>query len=566
MAEEDTKDVKELLCSSCKKSLPSTHYSGKQIKLKGKRKCKDCAVVETTPAESSSSSAADTKKADFLKGALFTDQKGKDVVKTVSAFAVERANKEVVKGALESSPDDDKFDVLIKWLKAGGAKFPHLLMKFYTVDYRGVHAKKRIEEGEIILEVPLPMIITSDAAHAGKICQAIKASGYIMRSDHSWLASHLLQEKYDPLSYHKPYIDCLPVHYRNMPTFFEPDELSYLSGSFSLKMIRDRQASLKMEYDGICAAYPEFKKYHHLDFFWARFAVITRIFGFEVKGTKTDGLVAMADMLNHKHPNETTWNFDDSRNAFTITTTKRILKGAQIYDSYGRKCNSRFFVNYGFSLEQNEDNQAVIQYVLPKEDPQFVIKAKLLNINAAGASKRFQIPFEHKEKVTRRCMTYLRIAHATLEELLPLVKKGSFEKILAEPGPVSARNETEVIKTVAEMAKHSLSLFSTSLADDNKMLADPEKKLTMNIRNCLLMRRGEKEVLQAYVDLAEHVSKVSQMDLKEAQKYIAKNIKGIGREPSIEWRMENFFEDIWLPMLTGKKVEIQEMDNSLEAD
>lgn len=36
MAEEDTKDVKELVCSSCKKSLPSTHYSGKQIKLKGK--------------------------------------------------------------------------------------------------------------------------------------------------------------------------------------------------------------------------------------------------------------------------------------------------------------------------------------------------------------------------------------------------------------------------------------------------------------------------------------------------------------------------------------------------
>ena len=34
----------------------------------------------------------------------------------------------------------------------------------------------------------------------------------------------------------------------------------------------------------------------------------------------------MADMLNHKLPNETSWHFDQGLNAFTITTTKRLLK------------------------------------------------------------------------------------------------------------------------------------------------------------------------------------------------------------------------------------------------
>ena len=34
-----------------------------------------------------------------------------------------------------------------------------------------------------------------------------------------------------------------------------------------------------------------------------------------------------------------------------------VSSGEQIYDSYGRKCNWRFFVNYGFCLEENEDNQ-----------------------------------------------------------------------------------------------------------------------------------------------------------------------------------------------------------------
>jgi len=141
-------------------------------------------------------------------------------------------------------------------------------------------------------------------------------------------------------------------------------------------MINDRKISLKMEYDNICKHVPEFKRFHHLDFSWARLAVITRIFGFEVKGHKTDGLVAMADMLNHKRPNETSWTFDDARNAFTITTTKRILKGGQIFDSYGRKCNSRYFVNYGFSLDNNEDNQVALFFSVPKEILRIKLKLK----------------------------------------------------------------------------------------------------------------------------------------------------------------------------------------------
>ena len=33
----------------------------------------------------------------------------------------------------------------------------------------------------------------------------------------------------------------------------------------------------------------------------------------------------------------------------------------QVYDSYGRKCNSRFFVNYGFALDDNEaDNEGLL--------------------------------------------------------------------------------------------------------------------------------------------------------------------------------------------------------------
>eukprot|EP00456_Euglypha_rotunda_P085887 TRINITY_DN86839_c0_g1_i2.p1 TRINITY_DN86839_c0_g1~~TRINITY_DN86839_c0_g1_i2.p1 ORF type:complete len:105 (+),score=14.82 TRINITY_DN86839_c0_g1_i2:95-409(+) len=84
------------------------------------------------------------------------------------------------------------------------------------MDYRGVHARKRLESDEIILEVPLPFIITSEVAKDSEIGQKIRKANCRLRSDHSWLAAFLLQEKYNPSSFWRAYIDCLPVHYRNM--------------------------------------------------------------------------------------------------------------------------------------------------------------------------------------------------------------------------------------------------------------------------------------------------------------------------------------------------------------
>jgi histone-lysine N-methyltransferase SETD3 len=449
-------------------------------------------------------------------------------------------------------------------LKQGGAKFDKLDLKYYTVDYRGVHSKARLERDEIILQVPLPLIMTSDVAKESAIGRRIRSSGCQLRSSHSWLACMLLQEKSNPNSFYAPYIQTLPQHYRNMPIFFDDEELKMLTGSFTLKMISDRKVSLKAEYDNIVRSVPEFAQYHHLEFFWARLAVITRIFGFEVGTHKTDGLVAMADMLNHKRPNETSWHFDNGLNAFTITTTKRLLKGAQIFDSYGRKCNSRYFVNYGFSLDVNEDNQVALFFQLPRpaqdadeaELMAYQLKAKLIG----SSMRRFQIPFEHKEKVTRKCVSFLRVAYATVEELVPLTKLPSVEKI----EPISIQNEAKVMYHLARQAEVILAGFPTTLEEDNKELADPESKLTMNGRFCKLMCRGEKEVLHAYIDLDRTIQHVKDMDHRTLKKYLASHVNNVAPMPAIGWRKEMYFSELWIPLLTGNPKELEEMNNSLE--
>jgi len=499
------------------------------------------------------------KKQQAVLSSAFHDTKSKDVVKTVLADDIRKAQERGHK-ALGAIPGQDKYDVLLKWLKDGGARFPHLLLKYYTVDYRGVHSRKRLDPDQLILKVPLPLILTSDVAKASEIGQKIRKSGCQIRSSHSWLACFLLQEKYKADSFFKPYIDTLPQHYRNMPIFFEDFELRELKGSFTLKMISDRKVSLKMEYDNIAHYVPEMLNWHYLEFFWARLAVITRIFGFEVNGRKTDGLVAMADMLNHKRPNETTWHFDQSLNSFTITTTKRLLKGAQVFDSYGRKCNSRYFVNYGFSLDKNEDNQVAMFFTLPRppaDDQKAMILYQLKAKLVGERQRRFQIPFEHKERVTRKCVSFLRICYATLDELVPVTKLKDVVKI----EPLSIANEALVVKAIAKEAKRTLQGFDTTLEEDNKILET--QKLTMNIRNCVLMRRGEKEVLHAWIDLDKTLDEVKDMDRRQLRKYVARNINNKGPEPSFEWRKEMYFTELWTPLLTGVKVETEEMNNSL---
>ena len=54
----------------------------------------------------------------------------------------------------EDHPEKVRFNRLIQWLRDGGSKFEKLKIRFYSADYRGVHAARDIKKGEIILYVP----------------------------------------------------------------------------------------------------------------------------------------------------------------------------------------------------------------------------------------------------------------------------------------------------------------------------------------------------------------------------------------------------------------------------
>jgi len=410
----------------------------------------------------------------------------------------------------------DKFYKMVDWLRKGGAKFPDLYLRRYSQNHRGVHALKELEPQQQILFVPLEFIMTSEMAKASAMCKLITKAKAHVESSHTWLAVYLLQERTKGKgSFFEPYISILPESFPTIPLFFTDKYLKMLKGSFSLGKIARRLEHLRDEYNAIVAKVPSFKRHSLQDFIWARLVIITRIFGITVNGVKTDGLVPYADMLNHKIPRETAWCYNDDSQGFSITTVTPIGRGEEVFDSYGRKCNHRFFVNYGFALDDNhEDNEAVLTITMDGAEAATPGSRKRHILGALFMSplseREFQVPASFEEK-TQRMFGFCRVCCMTENQLL-LLADGQREaaETLEGTGPVNIANEIKALEMIKTAAKTALERFSTEIESDEKLLEE-KKYADINERNCIVMRLGEKKVLQWFVDMAGRAQEMLQM-------------------------------------------------------
>jgi len=263
-------------------------------------------------------------------------------------------------------------------------------------EMRGVHARCTIPPNTVCVAVPRKCLITVEMGQATDIGQAILNSDLDLDAPkHIFLMVFLLWDRKvnGAKSFFKPYYDILPKTLHNMPIFWSDEELSYLDGSYLLAQIADRNDAITDDYHAICEVAPELADVATLDEFkWARMCVCSRNFGLQIDGHRTSALVPHADMLNHYRPRETKWTFDDERQAFTITTLQTIPSGAQVYDSYGQKCNHRFLLNYGFAVEDNREldgfcpNEVPIELGVMPDDPIYDSKYEFWTRGEGGST------------------------------------------------------------------------------------------------------------------------------------------------------------------------------------
>lgn len=387
---------------------------------------------------------------------------------------------------------------LVAWLASGGARCDALRIGRDEDDdgERGAFARASIATGDVVLEVPLARMITHERALTSDVGRAIGASGVDLGSTHAHLAAFLLQEQRDAGSPLRPYLESLPRSYGNVPVVFDEAELSLLEGSFTLPLIRRRKAAILAEYEGLRRAVRGFEELGFPEFLWARLAVATRVFSVVIDGRKTEALVPLADMLNHKRARETRWAYEEGAGTFVITALQGFAAGDPVRYTYGRKCNGRLFVSYGFAPDEAEGDEAAIAISIPAGDP--LREEKLAALGQAEARTTFQVPASYRHAQVAAMLSFLRIACATGDELAQLVSAGG--PITAAWGPVSVRNEEAALGALAAACEAALAAFPTSLEEDDARLGDP--RLSANARRCVQVRRGEKRVLHHHLAIA----------------------------------------------------------------
>lgn len=84
--------------------------------------------------------------------------------------------------------------------------------------------------------------------------------------------------------------------------------------------------------------------------------------------------------------------------------------------------------------------------------------------------------------------------------------------------------EEQVWSEVGRLAKSSLSDYPTTLEQDYELLKRPD--LSFNIRNCVTLRVGEKEIFGNYQKMAEELTQLLRLpskDIRKAAKDMAKD-------------------------------------------
>ena len=146
---------------------------------------------------------SDKDKSFFSKAQL---KKKKDHKKCIDC-----CEKESSKFTLENQ--QTLFSRLVTWLQKNGAEFPHLKIKHFNERVRGIVTTKNIQNRNVILKVPHECIMTTLKARQSNVGKELENSKWKFYSSHTWLALFLLQEKMDPNSFWKPYIDIIPPTY-----------------------------------------------------------------------------------------------------------------------------------------------------------------------------------------------------------------------------------------------------------------------------------------------------------------------------------------------------------------
>ena len=442
--------------------------------------------------------------------AMFNIDKAKEVISNYEAkngkkesFAdiskqIEDKEKEI-ESNIKKYKSYPKFLRFIRYLYDKGAYVNKIDIVLTDETNRSVITTGQILKKENILRIPYEALITLELAQESEIGKNITSTvkKQLKSPNHCVFTTYLLSEmEKGESSKWKFYLDMLPESYDNFPVFYKKKEEQLLKGTSFLQIVNSKKKEIYQDYVTLCGVINNFQRFSYDNFCKVRMIVSSRIFGVKIKNLKTEVFAPYADMLNHRRVRQTHWNYEDSYNAFVISAIENIEPGYELYDSYGKKCNSRFLLNYGFTLENNEDNEYKLSITLAENSYKYKEKSAILK---NSITKKFTLRKDLEDTQAALLFSFLRFV--CFDGDTNLYKDYKAENVL---NPISMNNEIMMLKKLQESIEFLLRDYDTSLEDDVTLLATKKSTLSFNEMNCITMRISEKEILRFYSDLAKY--------------------------------------------------------------
>ena len=438
----------------------------------------------------------------------------------------------------ENSKKHKQYPIYIKFMKNFyklGLFLNKIEIGFNTNGYRFCKAIEDINDKDILIRVPLEALMTLDEARKSKLGVYFtpQLEKKLNSPHHSLLSTFMLTEiDKGAQSKWKYYFDFLPSSYNNFPIFYGEKEIAYLKGTQFLELVQKKKKEMKEDYDLLINEIPGYSKYDYNLFRKMREVISSRVFGVTIKGKKNDIIAPYADMLNHKRPRQTQWNFDDASNSFIIKGATKMKKGDEVFDSYGIKCNSRFLLNYGFTVENNEDNEFKILLILNESSPYF--KEKMDYLGAKNISKKFSLVLNLSDNKIIQFFSFLRFI---------LYNKPNFKDI-DTTRPTSIQNEIVLFTKLKELMNIYLSKYPTTLDYDVEYFEKNKHNMGWNEYNCYVIRIGEKKILNYYLNMSYDILQLLNTDKDDIKKLFHSIIIAAGNENNIDNKSHNLINNL----------------------
>ena len=381
--------------------------------------------------------------------------------------------------------------MLARWIEENGGHPRSLEIRSQPDGERGVHALRPIQADELLLEVPAHCMVTVETERSYPLGRRVAEGWPDDELGQIGQAVFLLEQRLTADPWWSPFMASMPNRCRHLPLFYDDQDMCLLDGSAIPQAIARRKVEWSQEFGRVVGLAPELGKFSVEDYYWARVASTTRAFADWRSGYRRQTLVPMADMLNHSVRFDAAWAFEKERNLFWLRSKRAMQEGEPVHTDYGRRTNTHFLQNYGFTVADNSDDEAALWVAPPRWALGLHRRSREFG-ELDGGRRRFQLSSRGPDGAA--ILSFVRLAFARGDEL--------GRALDPESGPIpvlSERNEGAVMEALGEACRNALRRYPTSVEEDDALLS---AGASGNARNCIVARRGEKTVLRAWAEWA----------------------------------------------------------------